>query len=70
MSVRSGSRSDCRQISATSARGSPQPGGIITRMPGRSRSTACVGVIATNPRAIASLYTPSRRARAGDNMRR
>src|SRR3990170_5542315 len=39
-SVRSRSRSDWRQISPTSAAGSPHPGGSSTRMPGRRRPTA------------------------------
>src|SRR6185295_8910447 len=63
--VRSGSRSDWRQISATSARGSPQPGGIITFMPGRSSATAALGVILAKARVIAQVYTPSGVARAG-----
>ena len=70
MRVRSTSRADCRQTSATSARGSPQPGGSSTRMPGRSRSTASLADVFANARAMASAIYTFRPPPAGDKMAR
>src|SRR2546430_4341073 len=51
-SVSSASLEAWRQISPTSACGSPHPGGRSTRVPGRRRATASASEHFVNPRAM------------------